>query len=78
MKTLKDLAQFVHEKEKELAYGSETCLLGAFANDYGHVTDVLNSDSEISNDDYQLWVSAYATMVEYDTAGRDYIVGDLF
>ena len=47
MKTLLELAKMVKEKEMELAYGSETILLGYFVNEFDHVSSILDGESAL-------------------------------
>jgi hypothetical protein len=77
-KKVSDLAELVSEKEAELAYGSETCLLGAFVNEYGFVDEAKQNDTTISDEDYQLWVDAYEKYEELEAAGEDFNVSDCF
>ena len=77
MKTLKDLAQFVSEKEAELAPGSETIILGGFVSEYDYVSSILNEETEldISQDEteaYELYKEAYSRMARFEADGVDY------
>jgi len=70
-KTLMDLAELVDEKEKELAYGSETSVLGAFVNEYDYVSSILSGDTDL---DVNMDVTdAYAG---YEEAYRSYEAGE--
>ena len=77
-KKVMDLAEFVAEKESELAYGSETCMLGAFVDAYGYVDEAKEDNTIISDDEHQLWVDAYAKYEELEAAGEDFNVSDCF
>ncbi len=77
MKTLRDLAKLIEEKESELAYGSETSLLGGFVHDYDHVGSILDGDTTLdTNRDeteaYELYAEAYRRMAEYEVKGIEY------
>jgi len=78
-KKLKDLAELIARKESELAYGSETCLLGAFVGAYGYVEEARNDVTTIiSNAEYRMWVDAYEKYEELEVAGEDFNVSDCF
>ena len=77
MKTLKDLAELVKDKESELAYGSETSILGSFVAEYDHVGSILDGDTTLdTNRDeteaYELYAEAYRRMAEYEAKGIEY------
>jgi len=83
MKTLKDLALLVEEKEAFLAYGSETFLLGVFVSDYDYLNSIINGDSAFdSNEDcteaYDVYKCAYEKMEELESKGIEYTVEYLF
>lgn len=64
MKTLKDLAMMVAEKERELAPGSETSILGSFVNEYDYVSAILDeeTDLDVNRDEteaYEAYFAAY-------------------
>jgi hypothetical protein len=78
-KTIKDLAEYIEEREAELAHGSETILLDGFVRDYDHVGSVLDGDTDIdvttdATDVYNWYVAAYAEMERLESLGQ----GELF
>lgn len=77
---LYDLAKFIDEKERELAYGSETALLPLFVDKCGYVGDILagDYDTQISDEAYQSWVDAYARYERMISDGIEFDVNDLF
>jgi hypothetical protein len=80
MKTveLKALAELVSQKESELAYGSETCILTGFVNEFGHVADALGSHAEIGADVLEAYKDAYRKLERLPEQGiTDFIVSDL-
>ena len=50
MKTLKQLAEMIKEKETELAYGSETSVLSGFVSQYDYVDSILSGDTALDVD----------------------------
>ena len=65
MKTLTDLARYVEEKEKELAYGSETTILGAFVDEFDYTDAIISGDTLLNPDQdvtkaYSQYVEAYS------------------
>ena len=61
MKTLKELAELVEDKERELAYGSETSVLSEFVYKYDCTGRILDErpGEEITDEEYQNWIDAY-------------------
>jgi hypothetical protein len=80
MKTLRELAELVNEREGDLAYGSETGLLGAFVDKYATTDACIHERGEepVSDEEYQAWADAYAKMERLEAAGEDYDINDLF
>jgi len=77
MKTLRDLAKLVQEKEAELAPGSETAILGAFVRDFDYVFSILDGDSELDpekdvTDEYHAFAEAYRRMEDFEAQGVEY------
>ena len=77
MKTLRDLAEFVQEKEATLAPGSETAILGAFVRDFDYISDIINGESALDpeqdvTDEYHAFEEAYRRMEEFETQDIDY------
>ncbi len=60
-KSLKKLAEFVKEMERELAPGSETSLLTPFVAEYDHISEILDAEEDVMIDaeDYNAWVDSY-------------------
>ena len=73
MKTLKDLKELVEEKERELAYGSETPILEAFVADFGYPSDWTEEEKNRDiTDAYQAYLEAYRRLkVFIDHGYRD-------
>ena len=42
---LRELAEYVQDKELELAYGSETPIKGAFVDEFGFISDAMDDDA---------------------------------
>lgn len=80
MRTMRELAELIREREADLAYGSETGLLGAFVHEHGHVQDCIyeRGDEIVSDEEYQAWAEAYDRMEQLEADGEDYNIGDLF
>lgn len=83
MKTLKDLAELVKEKEHDLAYGSETTLLGIFVDEYDYVQKIIDEETSLDisadmTDTYKAWSNAYDRMEQFINDGSDYTVERLF
>jgi len=83
MKTLKNLAELVKERERELAYGSETSILGGFVRDYDYVSTILDgeTDLDIYRDEtaaYTAYETAYRKMAAYESQGVEYNNDDLW
>jgi hypothetical protein len=76
---LKELAELVSQKEAELAYGSETCILTGFVSEFGHVVDALESHAEINAEALEAYRDAYAKLERLSAQGiEDFCVSDLF
>ena len=83
MKTLKELAELVHEQESEQAPGSETILLGDFVQTYGTVSSIIDGDSDkagdlVTDDVFEAWERAYSLMAQYEADGIEYDGSMLF
>lgn len=80
MRTLRELAELVEEREGDLAYGSETGLLGVFVGAYTTTQDCIEErgDEQIEDDEYQAWAGAYDKMERLEAEGEDYDINDLF
>ena len=77
MKTLRDLAELVKEKESELAYGSETSILGGFVAEYDHVSSILDGESDLDaerdeTEAYEMYAEAYRRMEKFENDGVEY------
>lgn len=79
---LRDLTARVREYERELAYGSETGLWGAFVGEYRDKieddVDLETTDIDIPDEDGDIWLEAYLKMEELEDKGEDYSIEDLF
>lgn len=80
MRTLRELAELVEEREGDLAYGSETGLLGSFVFAYTTTQDCIEGrgDEQIEDEEYQAWADAYDKMERLEAEGKDYDINDLF
>lgn len=79
-KTMKELAELVKERESDLAYGSETALLGEFVHRYATTDTCIEErgNEHVADEEYQSWANAYDRMEELEAAGEDYEITDLF
>jgi hypothetical protein len=75
---LRELAEFVKDKELELAYGSETILKGAFVDHFGHVQNAMESDADIDDGEFEAWKNAYEKYERLEYVGIEFTVSDLF
>ena len=82
MKTLKQLAELIQERETDLAPGSETALLGVFVNEYDYTDTCINerADEQVEDWVYDAWKEAYNKMEQFDADPNidDYELSDLF
>ena len=80
MKTIKDLAELVETRERDLAYGSETILLGAFVAQYDCTSRLKEEKGEtpIPDEEYTAWEKAYDLIKQYETDKTDYNIDMLF
>ena len=79
MRTMRELAELIKDREADLAYGSETGLLGVFVHEHGHVQDCMErGDDVVSEEEFQAWADAYDRMEQLEADGEDYDIGDLF
>ena len=77
MKTLRDLAELVQEKEAEFAPGSETAILGAFVREFDYVSSVIHGESNLdpeqdATEEYHAFEEAYRRMEEFEAQGIEY------
>lgn len=79
---LRDLTELIKEYERNLAYGSETILWGAYWAEYRDKieddADFDTTDIEINDTDVDVWLAAYAKMEEFEAEGDNYELDDLF
>ena len=79
---LRDLTEQIRVYEREMAYGSETGLWGAFWGEYRDKieddADMDTTDIDIPDEDGENWLAAYEKMVEIEASGEDYSIEDLF
>ena len=90
--TLRDLAELVEERElwsgyysgkilSNIAYDSETRLLGEFVRMYDHTQTIIETekgDKMIDSNIYTAWSRAYDLMEQYEDDGVGYELSDLF
>jgi hypothetical protein len=77
MKTLKDLARLVKEREADLAPGSETSILGSFVNEFDHVSSILDDETKLDvnrdeTESYEAYGAAYDRMEKLEADGVPY------
>ena len=78
-RTLKDLARLVEEKERELAYGSETALLGQFVDQFDTTGSILDSDDNPdATEDYYVWERAYEIYARKIDSGEEFDLDDVW
>ena len=74
--TVRDIAMMVEERERELAPGSETCLLHDFVRDFGDLQDALFNYEQVDN--YHIWKRAYDRLSELLPIRDDFDCDDLW
>lgn len=79
---LRDLTEQIRVYEREMAYGSETTLWGAFWGEYRDKieddADMDTTDVDIPDEDGEIWLAAYAKMEEFEESEEDYNLDNLF
>jgi len=78
---LRDLAEYIEEREGTLAAGSETCLLGAFVQEYDctqRIIDGEQGDAPLAQWVFDAWVRAYELLETFETTGVEYGLNELF
>ena len=80
MKTIKDLAELIETRERDLAYGSETILLGAFVAQYDCTNRLKEEKGEtpVPDEEYTAWEKAYDLMEQYEAKNIEYNIDILF
>jgi len=79
--TLRDLAEYIEEREGTLAAGSETCLLGAFVQEYDCTQSIIDGeqgDEPIAQWVFDAWVRAYELLEAFEAAEVDFSLDNLF
>jgi len=76
-KTMKDLRELVADREKELAPGSETCILGVFVDEYGYMAGPDDEEKDVTCA-YSVYMEAYSRLELYLTNNADFELADLF
>ena len=79
---LRDLTEQIRVYEREMAPGSETGLWGTFWGEYREKIeddeDLDTTDIVIPDEDGEIWLMAYQKLAEFEEAGENYSIEDLF